>query len=62
MAEARGVTTLAVLLQLTHRYYARTRITVRCASVDELLPEDRAQATRRLEQEARALVTSRQGH
>jgi hypothetical protein len=56
-AEARGVTTLAVLLQLAHPYYAEARITVRASPVPAPLPRDRVAATKQLQTTARGLLS-----
>jgi muconolactone delta-isomerase len=56
-AEARGVTTLAVLLQLALPYYSTTHVRIASRLVDSI-PPDAVQATRRLESIARELATS----
>jgi hypothetical protein len=55
-AESRGVTTLAVLLQLAHPYYRDARVRVQCSPPLAPLPADRIEATRALERAARALL------
>lgn len=58
-AEARGVTTLALLLQLSFRYYAAVDVRVRTALLTDPLPEDRVAATRVLEEVARDVAVRR---
>jgi hypothetical protein len=56
-AEARGITTLALLLQLGVPYYAAAEVSVRVRQVDAL-PREPGEATRRLEGVARELAAA----
>jgi hypothetical protein len=56
-AEARGVTTLSLLLQLALPYYANVEVRVKAALVDESLPANRGAVTRHLEEVARDVAS-----
>jgi hypothetical protein len=57
-AEARGITTLALLMQLALPYYGKVRVRVTSARLGETVTNDAAGATRALEALARKVAAS----